>query len=79
MMPCCEGDIGRSLEAFQATLFNQIIAELAESKCIPVVAEPMPRYEAKPNIVEARTVVVTVLDAETNRPADDQGKKIRSP
>ena len=73
----CESGIGRSLEALQTTLFNQIIAELTESKCILVVAEPMPRYEAKPNIVDARTVVVAVLDAETNRPADDQGKKIR--
>ena len=73
----CEREISSSLEALQATFFNQVIAELTESKCILVIAEPMPRDGAKPDIAEARTVVVTVLNAETNRPADDQGKKIR--
>ena len=34
MMHGRERGIGRSLEAFQATLFDQIVAELTESKCI---------------------------------------------
>ena len=37
----CEALIGRRLEAFQATLFNQFIAELSESERALVLAEPI--------------------------------------
>src|SRR5580658_5572431 len=51
-----ETDIGGSLEAFQAALFDQIVAELSESKRILVIAESMSCHVAEPNINEARTV-----------------------
>ena len=41
--------------------------------CILEIAEFVPRYAAEPNIVEARGVVVTALDAETHRQTDDRG------
>src|SRR5271154_6059052 len=68
---------GRGLDAFQTTLFDQIIAELSESKRVPVITQPMSCYVADVNINEARTVVVTTLNAETNCPADNQCGKVR--
>ena len=67
-----DADVSLSLEALRAAFFKQIKAELTESKCILVVAEPMPRDGTEPDIGEARTVVVTALDAETGGSADDQ-------
>src|SRR5580658_5108952 len=69
--------MSRNIKAPRATLFKQIIGELTESKCILVVAEPMPCDGAKPDIVEARSVVVAVFDTETRCSADDQSIKIR--
>ena len=72
----CETDVGRSLETFQATLFDQFIAEPGESKRILIIAEPMSCYVAEPNVDEARTVAATTLDAETAAPAGDEGEEI---
>ena len=56
--------------------FDQVISELTKSQCILVIAEVQPHDGANPDITKARTVVVAVLYAQTNRPANDQGKKI---
>ena len=72
-----EDHIGPGLEALQAAFFDQFIAEPTESKSGLVVAEMWSGYHAKPYIGEARTVAVAMLEAEINRPADDQGKKVR--
>src|SRR3984893_13315486 len=69
--------IGPGLEAPQAAFFDQFIAKPTESKSGLVVVEMWAGYHAKPYIGEARTVAVAILDAEVNRPADSQGKKVR--
>src|SRR3984957_18244086 len=72
-----DADMRLRLEALRASLSKQTTPELTDSKCILVVAEPMPRDGTEPDIGEARTVVVTALDAETGCSADDQGIKVR--
>src|ERR1700757_627704 len=66
--------IGPGLEASQAALFDQFIAKPAESKSVLVVVEMWAGDHAQPHIGEARTVGVAMLEAEVNRPADNQGK-----
>ena len=72
-----EAHIGPGLEALQPAFFDQFIAEPAESKSGLVVAEVRSGDHAKPYIGEARTVAVAALEAEIDRPADDQGRKVR--
>ena len=48
-----EPQIGSGLEALQAAVFNQFIAELAETKSSLVVAEVGSRYCTKPHISDA--------------------------
>ena len=69
--------IGPGLEALQPALFDQVIAEPAESKSGLVVAEVRPGDHAKHCIGEARAVAVAALEAEIDCPADDQGKQVR--
>src|SRR5258707_3601799 len=69
--------IGPGLEAPQAAFFDQFIAKPTESKSGLVVVEMWAGYRAKAYIGEARTVAVAMLEAEVNRPADSQGKKVR--
>jgi hypothetical protein len=69
--------VGPGLEAPQSAFFDQLIAKPAESKSGLVVVEVWAGYHAKPYIGEARTVAVAMLEAEINRPADRQGKKVR--
>src|SRR6476660_3809031 len=69
--------IGPGLEAPQAAFFDQLIAKPAESKSGLVVVEMWTGDHAKPYIGETRTVAVAMLEAEVNRPADNQGKKVR--
>src|ERR1700722_19619133 len=72
-----EARVGPGLEALQAAFLDQLVAEATESKSDLVVAEVRPSYDTKPYIGEARTVAVAMLEAEVNRPADNQGKKVR--
>ena len=72
-----EDHIGPGLEALQAAFFDQFIAEPTESKSGLVVAEVRSSYLTKPYIGDARTVAVATFEAEIDRPADDQGKKVR--
>ena len=69
--------IGPGLEALQAAFLDQFVAEATESKSGLVVVEMWTGDHAKPYIGEARTVAVAMLEAEVNRPADNQGKKVR--
>jgi len=55
-------------------LFDQVMAEPAESKSGMVVAEARSGDHAKPNVGEARAVTVAAVEAEIDRPTDDQGK-----
>jgi len=72
-----EAHIGPGLEARQSVLFDQVMAEPAESKSGMVVAEARSGDHAKPNVGEARAVTVAALEAEIDRPTDDQGKQVR--
>src|SRR6202022_4568172 len=69
--------VGPGPEAPQAAFFDQFIAKPAESKSGLVVVEMWAGNHAKPYIGEARTVAVAMLEAEVDRPADNQGKKVR--
>jgi hypothetical protein len=72
-----EAHIGPGLEARQSVLFDQVVAEPAESKSGIVVAEARSGDHAKSNVGEARAVTVAALEAEIDRPTDDQGKQVR--
>src|SRR6202795_71963 len=72
-----EAHIGPGLEARQSVLFDQVMAEPAESKSGMVVAEARSGDHAKPNVGEARAVTVAALEAEIDRPTGDQGKQVR--
>src|SRR6266478_7627945 len=67
-----EDHVGPGLEALQATLFDQLIAEPAESKSVPVVAEVRSGYLTKPTVGNTRPVAVASLETEIDRPADGQ-------
>src|ERR1700756_4897398 len=71
-----EHHIGPGLKALQSTLFDQVTAEPTEAKGGLVVAEERPSDRAKSYIGGARTIAVTALEAEINRPAQDQAKKV---
>ncbi len=65
------------MKALQPALFDQVIAEPAESKSGLVVAEVRSGEQAKRYIGEARGVAVAALDAEIDGPTDDQGEQVR--
>jgi hypothetical protein len=67
-------EISPDLEAFQPALFDQLIAEPAESKSGMVVAEARSGKYAKHYIRVARAITVAALEAEIDCPTDDQGK-----
>src|SRR6267378_6196403 len=69
--------MGPGLEARQPALFDQVIAEPAESESGLVVAEARSGEQAKHDISEARAVTVAALEAEIDRPTNDQGKQVR--
>src|SRR6266404_3472027 len=72
-----ENRIGTRPEALQSALFDQVIAELTESKYdVAVVAEMRTRDHGKPKICETRPVAVAVLEAEIHHPANDERRKI---
>src|SRR5260370_26597633 len=72
-----EAHIGPGLEALQSVPFDQVMAEPAEAVCRLIVAEARSGDHAKPNVGEARAVTVATLEAEIDRPTDDQGKQVR--
>src|SRR5258708_375453 len=67
-----EGHVGTRLVAMQSTLLHQIVAEPTESESGPVVAKVRPENHAKPDISEARSVAVTMLEAEIDHPANHE-------
>src|SRR5262252_4931767 len=69
--------IGSSLKAFQSTLFDKVIAEPTKSRPSLVVTEAWPSNHSKVYIGNTRTVAVAPLEAEIDRPAGDQGMKVR--
>src|SRR5580704_11570485 len=71
-----EARIGPGLEALQAAFLDQFVAEATELKSGLVVVEVRSSYDTKPYIGEARTVAIAILEAEVDRPADNQGKKV---
>src|ERR1700738_4413837 len=72
-----EAHIGPGLEALQSVPFEQVMAEPAEAICRLIVAEARSGDHAKPNVGEARAVTVATLEAEIDRPTNDQGKQLR--
>jgi len=72
-----DGHIGPGLEAPQPSSFDQFIAELAGSKSGLVVAEMRSGGHSKARIGKARTVAVTLLEAEIDHPTDDQVNKVQ--
>src|SRR5712672_2785400 len=63
-----EAHIGPGLEALQSVPFDEVMAELAEA---------VSGDHTKPNVGKARAVTVATLEAEIDRPKDDQGKQLR--
>src|SRR4030095_11122485 len=72
-----QGQIDLGLEALQPALFDEVIAELAESKSGRVVAEARSGDRAKQYIGVARAVAVAALEAAIDCPTDDQGHEVR--
>ena len=68
--------IGSRLKTLQPPSFDQFTAEPAVAKCGGIVAEARPGDAAKPDIVGARTVAVSALEAEVDSLAYRQAGKI---
>src|SRR3984957_17669897 len=65
-------------ETIQAALFDQVIAEPAESKAGLVIAEARSGDHAtEPLIDKAGTVTVAAREAEIDSPTDDQASQVR--
>ena len=56
----------------QSALLHQIVAEPAESESGPVVAKVRSENHTEPDISEARSVAVTMLEAEIDHPANHE-------
>jgi hypothetical protein len=67
-----EGHVRTGLVAMQSTLFHQIVAKPAESESSPVIAKVRSENHTKPDISEARSIAVTVLEAEIDHPANHE-------
>src|SRR5882757_10433544 len=67
-----EGHVGTGLEAMQSALLHQFVTEPAESESGPVVAKVGSENHAKPDIGEARSVTVTMLEAEIGHPTNHE-------
>src|SRR5215467_2677997 len=75
----CPGDddiaerhIGPCLISLQSAFFDELIAELTESRSGLVVAEARSGDDGKPYIGEAGRVADAMLDAEIHHPANDE-------
>src|SRR3954449_4866571 len=67
-----KGDICPRLIASQVSLFDKVVAKLAEPKSILVIVESWPSKHPEPDIAEARCVAVAVFEAEAHHPANHQ-------
>ena len=57
-------------------MFHQVQPELSEAKPGPVIAKIRPEDHTKPDVGEARSVAITVLEAEIRHPADHKTEQI---
>ena len=73
-----ETQIYPGLKSLQPKPFDQIVAEPAEAKAGLVVAKARSRDHGKVYIGNTRPVAVAPLEAEIDRPARDQGMKVRT-
>src|ERR1700756_5399447 len=71
-----ERHVGAGLVAMQSAFAHQIVAKLAKSKSGAIVAEVRSEDHAKPDIREARSVAVTVLEAEIDHSANHEGEQV---
>src|SRR5688572_30615650 len=72
-----EGHVGPGLEARQSAPFDEVMAEPPESESGLIVVEAGSGDHAKASVGEAGAVAVAALQAEIDRPTDDQGKEVR--
>src|SRR5439155_1171653 len=59
-----------SLITLQAAPFHQAVAELAKFECTFVVAEELSGYDSKPQIRNARRIIIAVLDTKIHHAAN---------
>src|SRR4030095_6246614 len=71
-----EDQVDTGLEATQPALLHQVKAELTEAKGCAVFPEKRTEEHAKPDVGEARSIAVAMLQAEVPHPADDEAKQI---
>src|ERR1700688_492250 len=64
-----KGHVGTGLVATQSTLLHQIVAKPAEAESSRIIAKVRSENHAKPDIGEARSIAVTVIEAEIDHPA----------
>src|SRR5277367_1002274 len=67
-----KGYVSTRLVAMQFALLHQLIAKPAESESGPVVSEVRSENHSKPDIGKARSIAVTMLEAEVRDPTDDE-------
>src|ERR1700684_868006 len=67
-----KGHVGSGLVAMQSTLLHQFVAKPAESESSPVIAKVRSENHTKPDIGEARSIAVAVLEAEIDHPANHE-------
>jgi hypothetical protein len=67
-----KGHVGTGLVPMQPTLLHQIVAKPAESESSPVIAKVRSENHTKPDIGEARSIAVTVLEAKIDHPANHE-------
>src|SRR5882757_3579115 len=60
----------------QSTLLHQIVAKPAELESSPVIAKVRSENHAKPDISEARSIAVAVLEAEIDHPANHEREQV---
>ena len=73
-----EFHVDPGLEAHQSALLDQVVAELTEAiDGGPVVAKACAGDHGQQHIGAARSVAVTVLEAEIDRPAGKESKQVR--
>src|SRR4029077_18717214 len=68
--------VDSGLEATQTALLQQVQAELSETEPGPVIPKARPEEISEPDVGEARSVGVAVLQAEVRDSADDEEEQI---
>src|SRR5262244_1406521 len=69
--------ISAGLIAKQSTFFHQVVTKLAEPETSRVVSEARSSEHAQPDIGIARSIAVTVLQAEADHPANHESHQFR--